>query len=145
MQKGGIIPLCHYLVCYCVNLFRFWYSVEWVKVKYMEYTVEGENSFRWPQRMTWFGIHFTTYCVKQICQNPSTVELLNQKLKWTVLKICKSKLISSVVWEDFVIHIYWWWQPSQFGKKTDSKKMPSYMKIMTAKHQLWWQKYAVMY
>ena len=45
MQKGGIIPLCHYLVCYCVNLFRFWYSVEWVKVKYMEYTVEGDITF----------------------------------------------------------------------------------------------------
>ena len=45
MQKGGIIPLCHYLVCYCVSLFRFWYSVEWVKVKYMEYTVEGDITF----------------------------------------------------------------------------------------------------
>ena len=43
-----------------------------------------------------------------------------------------------------------WWhflctQPSEFGKKTDSKKMPSYMKIMTAKHKLRRQKYAVMY
>ena len=36
-------------------------------------------------------------------------------------------------------------QPSEFGKKTDSKKMSSYMKIMTAKHKLRRQKYAVMY
>ena len=43
-----------------------------------------------------------------------------------------------------------WWrflrtQPSEFGKKTDSKKMPSYMKILTAKHKLRRQKHAVMY
>ena len=36
-------------------------------------------------------------------------------------------------------------QPSEFGEKTDSKKMLSYMKIMTAKHKLRRQKYVVMY
>ena len=34
-------------------------------------------------------------------------------------------------------------QPSEFGEKTDSKKMLSYMKIMTAKHKLRRQKYVV--
>ena len=34
-------------------------------------------------------------------------------------------------------------QPSEFGRKTDSKKMPSYMKILTAKHKLRRQKHAV--
>ena len=43
------------------------------------------------------------------------------------------------------IYIYIYIQPSEFGKKTGSKKMPSYMKIMTAKHKLRRQKYAVMY
>ena len=36
-------------------------------------------------------------------------------------------------------------EPSEFGKKTGSKKMLSYMKIMTAKHKLRRQKYAVIY
>ena len=36
-------------------------------------------------------------------------------------------------------------QPSEFGKKTNSKKMLLYMKIMTAKHKLQWQKHAVMF
>ena len=36
-------------------------------------------------------------------------------------------------------------QPSEFGKKTNSKKMLSYVKIMTAKHKVWQQKYAIMY
>ena len=40
---------------------------------------------------------------------------------------------------------YWIPQPSEFEKKTNSKKMPSYIKIMTAKHKLRRQKYAVMY
>ena len=35
-------------------------------------------------------------------------------------------------------------QPSEFGKKTNSKKM-LYMKIMTAKHKLRRQKHAVMF
>ena len=36
-------------------------------------------------------------------------------------------------------------QPSEFGKKTDSKNMLLHMKIMMAKHRLQQQKYAVMY
>ena len=35
-------------------------------------------------------------------------------------------------------------QPSEFGKKP-SKKMPSYMKIVTAKYKLRWRKCGVMY
>ena len=35
--------------------------------------------------------------------------------------------------------------PSEFGKKTDSKKMLSHMKIMMAKHKLQQQKYAFLY
>ena len=51
MQKGGSYPSANCLICNCV-------SYDAMKVKYMEYAVEGKNSFRWPNRddIIWYTL-----------------------------------------------------------------------------------------